>query len=480
MKQIAALLALLSILGVGLVAARGGEIPPPRRTSYLELVASRTLRKPVIDGEMDKVWEKAAPLSVKAFPIKKFGNRRIMEVELRALYTFRQFFLLARWRDPTQSLEYKPWVFDGEEWHEEREIADDAFAVNWNAGSRLFPLIGCRALCHLSSYPEIDGLAPHDMWTEKAGMTVDHWEWRAAETAPFKWVKDGRISHIDFERFVEERPGEKPIGRSPDGLDRSPDIFEFNLDPVTEDRPMYAPNPQAGGDLHAPYIRVTGPDSLAPVEEIAFKAGDRVAGILLPPEVPPDMRGHVEGVGRYAGGVWTLELKRRLRTGDADDVQFHPGRGAEQFFGIAVFDASVYHNFSDVIRLVFRRPAAGERRELGLVRPRAALSPPPAPGAGDPARGRALFGIHCVVCHGEEGRGDGPTAASLDPRPRDFQDSRIMGNRTDQDLEAVILHGGLARGKSLLMPPWEGILGEKEVHDLLAYIRSLGRGRGVR
>jgi mono/diheme cytochrome c family protein len=478
-KKVPWLFALISFLSMGLLAAGGGgKTPPLRRTSYLDLVASFTRSIPAIDGEMERVWEEATPLRVKTFPIKKFGNRRLMEVELRALYTAQEFFLLARWRDPTESLEYKPWVFDGKEWHEEREIADDAFAINWNIGSRLFPLIGCRAFCHLSNYPDIDGLSPHDMWTEKSGMTADHWEWRAAETAPFRWVKDGRITYIDFEKFVNERPGEKPVGRSPDGLTRSPDIFEFNLNPATEDRPMYAPNPRAGADPHAPYIRVTGPESIVPIEGIPFKAGDRVAGILLPPEVPPEMRGHVEGVGRYAGGVWTLELKRQLRTGDPDDVQFYPARGEDYFFGIAVFDASVYHNYSDVIRLVFRQPgaeSAGERRALAPITRPVSLPRSPVTKIGDASRGRVIFGIQCVVCHGEEGRGDGPTAASLDPRPRDFQDSRIMGARTDQDLVTVILDGGPAAGKSSLMPPWEGILDEQEIQDVVAYIRSLGR-----
>ncbi|MCM2322951.1 MAG: c-type cytochrome [Oligoflexia bacterium] len=35
-------------------------------------------------------------------------------------------------------------------------------------------------------------------------------------------------------------------------------------------------------------------------------------------------------------------------------------------------------------------------------------------------RGRELFSQQCVTCHGPEGKGNGPAAASLTPRPRDF------------------------------------------------------------
>jgi len=36
------------------------------------------------------------------------------------------------------------------------------------------------------------------------------------------------------------------------------------------------------------------------------------------------------------------------------------------------------------------------------------------------ARGEALFKQNCTSCHGDAGHGDGPAAASLNPKPRDF------------------------------------------------------------
>jgi mono/diheme cytochrome c family protein len=37
-----------------------------------------------------------------------------------------------------------------------------------------------------------------------------------------------------------------------------------------------------------------------------------------------------------------------------------------------------------------------------------------------PVTGRALYGDYCAACHGDTGRGDGPAAAALRPRPPDL------------------------------------------------------------
>lgn len=50
---------------------------------------------------------------------------------------------------------------------------------------------------------------------------------------------------------------------------------------------------------------------------------------------------------------------------------------------------------------------------------------PPAAPPGDGSRGRAVYESQCAACHGEKGRGDGPAAWLLNPRPRDFSLAKL-------------------------------------------------------
>ena len=84
-----------------------------------------------------------------------------------------------------------------------------------------------------------------------------------------------------------------------------------------------------------------------------------------------------------------------------------------------------------------------------------------------------LFTQRCVTCHGADGKGAGPAAASLTPKPRDFSDAKWQASATDDDLRKVILKGGAAAGKSALMPPNPDLEAKPAVVDgLVAKIRS--------
>ncbi|MGB4781013.1 c-type cytochrome [Candidatus Methylomirabilis sp.] len=83
------------------------------------------------------------------------------------------------------------------------------------------------------------------------------------------------------------------------------------------------------------------------------------------------------------------------------------------------------------------------------------------------------FTTLCAPCHGPAGRGDGPAAAALNPKPRNFTDGELMNTKTDAQLIKAIKEGGAAVGLSSFMPTWAGQLSDKEVMEIVTYIRSL-------
>ncbi len=58
----------------------------------------------------------------------------------------------------------------------------------------------------------------------------------------------------------------------------------------------------------------------------------------------------------------------------------------------------------------------------------------------------------CAVCHGDNGDGHGPSASSLNPRPKDFHDAKWQKSVSDQTLAKAIVLGGPAVGLSASMP----------------------------
>jgi mono/diheme cytochrome c family protein len=88
----------------------------------------------------------------------------------------------------------------------------------------------------------------------------------------------------------------------------------------------------------------------------------------------------------------------------------------------------------------------------------------------DPARGKAVYARHCQSCHGDRGRGDGPTAASLKVSPADFHRVRSF-LKSDEELLRTIEHGVVFSP----MHSWRGQLTDGEMQDVLAYIRILSQ-----
>lgn len=84
----------------------------------------------------------------------------------------------------------------------------------------------------------------------------------------------------------------------------------------------------------------------------------------------------------------------------------------------------------------------------------------------------ALFEGLCAVCHGVGGKGDGPSAAGLHPKPANFTDCRAMAKDTDQTLLKIIKDGGQSVGRSTVMPSWKDSLNDGQIFSLVKYVRG--------
>jgi cytochrome c553 len=95
---------------------------------------------------------------------------------------------------------------------------------------------------------------------------------------------------------------------------------------------------------------------------------------------------------------------------------------------------------------------------------------------GEPSQAEQMFQMVCAVCHGMTGKGDGPGAANLNPKPRNYTDPKWQASVSDEDLKKTILLGGAEVGKSPAMPGQPQLKDQPEVLDgLVKIIRGFGQ-----
>jgi len=102
-------------------------------------------------------------------------------------------------------------------------------------------------------------------------------------------------------------------------------------------------------------------------------------------------------------------------------------------------------------------------------------------GAGDataPATGRELYLRHgCALCHGDQGRGDGPVAPTLEPPPRDLHDASAYRVGASVEEIASTIQQGILVFQGTGMPAYAHIP-EDERLELARYIVSLQQETG--
>ena len=84
-------------------------------------------------------------------------------------------------------------------------------------------------------------------------------------------------------------------------------------------------------------------------------------------------------------------------------------------------------------------------------------------------RGSELFKLNCIICHGEEGMGDGVIGTFFTYKPADLTAAKIQ-SQADGAIFLVISNGVEGR-----MPPLNENLNVRERWDLVNFIRTLAK-----
>lgn len=80
--------------------------------------------------------------------------------------------------------------------------------------------------------------------------------------------------------------------------------------------------------------------------------------------------------------------------------------------------------------------------------------------------GKKLYDKYCWTCHGLTGKGDGPGAKNLNPKPADHTSAEV------QDQSDGALFWKISKGRGA-MAPYERTLNKTQRWQLVSYIRSL-------
>ncbi|MFQ5577080.1 MAG: c-type cytochrome, partial [Anaerolineae bacterium] len=89
------------------------------------------------------------------------------------------------------------------------------------------------------------------------------------------------------------------------------------------------------------------------------------------------------------------------------------------------------------------------------------------------AAGKIIFETNCVACHGPEGKGNGPAAAALNPKPANLANAEMMGEMSDGYAFWRVSEGGVGDPFNSAMPAWKELLTEEQRWQVLSYAFTL-------
>jgi hypothetical protein len=336
----------LTAAALALAACTTATAPAPANT----LIVAKAATAPALDGVAnDAVWASAKPLNIALEDGRNFTGGKTTAT-LKSVVVGDTIYFLIQYADPTFSIRRGPFVKQADgTWTKLKDAADkggddnvyyeDKWSLIWNTTAnpvKGFDQDGCSVLCHKG-----EGKPFGNKYTANEGEIADMWHMKGSRNGVFGQVDD---QYVDWTRY---EGGKNPnAGRK--GDPGGPDYRAFSL---KDGKPEFMNKDAKAANAGGTYWIKDG-DQVPFVDN--FKPGDEVASYVVFP-LKGD-RGDIKVAYKWANGMYTYEVARKLVTGSKFDVQFDD-MNRTYTFGFAAFDnAQVRHAINwDTLKLVFAK-----------------------------------------------------------------------------------------------------------------------------
>jgi hypothetical protein len=349
-------------------------VPGSAQVNQTELIAKKVTTAPIIDGTIDASWDNAKLLSGKAtvpdIPDNVFrgyvGNS--YDFKIRSMYDAENIYFLFEWDDNTLSQNRETWYFDPatKRWKQEnryptfnasgRQTRDgfyeDKLAFLWNINNSTanWNTTTCYATCHtgVNSNPSVRH------YTNAASERIDMWHWKS--------VREGVWGVFDD----QYQDNTTPNGRKSDSKTGGSytDNIQSLVIPGTTDT-VKVPKYAIPGRTNYYWITkaeidngtaklITGVDangvlsysggSIDPNTDVEYQRAGSTTGTKCIASIYTEKvtgnRGDITGLFQFTGSGWVMEISRKLKTADTENVDVDFSGLGDQYFGIGIFDNS--------------------------------------------------------------------------------------------------------------------------------------------
>lgn len=83
--------------------------------------------------------------------------------------------------------------------------------------------------------------------------------------------------------------------------------------------------------------------------------------------------------------------------------------------------------------------------------------------------GKNIYEANCAACHGINGEGDGPGAAALNPKPRNYRKDGFKYGSSLEEVKRTINEGI----EGTAMPTWAEVLTDEQITQVAEYVKTL-------